>query len=395
MSRVTHDIVVLPASRPNLADRWVIMNPATRTSIGVDGATLALLGRLETAATAAPPHSESEPFSVWDVQWFSNGIDLLDDPTRFVRDPGEWGEAESLDLEGFLDRLRKHDLLIDDEPGYRGRFARKTSLLDGKHFGNFHDQVGSYLLLEKRIAPAAAWLKQKFTDDLATVRQDNLYGVVQAPYLERYFREHVTPGSRVLDVGCGIGVYTNMMAACGCDALGIDPNKDYIETARSHAESASFEVRDVGRQGAMDGLADESFDLVFMSDALLFYFIPVNPAEQLDVQTLLDEIRRVLKPDGTFVSMEPHPMFYLAPWLGEVDHPFTCVTEYRNRRFSTTPTFRDFAHAFRKGGFSIADIDELYADEAAARPGARGDRFASEFPLWVMFELQKAGRPHG
>jgi SAM-dependent methyltransferase len=185
-----------------------------------------------------------------------------------------------------------------------------------------------------------------------------------------------------------------MMAACGCDAWGIDPNKDYIEIARSNATTASFEVRDVGQQGAMDGLADETFDIVFMSDALLFYFIPVNPAQRLDVQVLLGEIRRVLKPDGTFVSMEPHPVFYLAPWLGEPEYPFTCVTEYRSRTFSTTPTFRDFAHAFRDGGFSIADMDELYADEGAIRDGVRGDRFASEFPLWVMFELQKVDRSH-
>ncbi len=87
-------------------------------------------------------------------------------------------------------------------------------------------------------------------------------------------------------------------------------------------------------------------------------------------------------------------MFYLSPWLGEPGYPFTCVTEYRHRRFSTTPTFRAFAGAFREGGFAIADIDELYADESALRDDVRGDQFAAEFPVWVVFELQKLDRAH-
>ena len=71
---------------------------------------------------------------------------------------------------------------------------------------------------------------------------------------------------------------------------------------------------------------------------------------------------------------------------------FTCVTEYRRRGFSTTPTFRDFARAFRNSGFAIADMDELYSHADALRTEQRGDQFAAEFPIWVLFELAKLGQ---
>jgi ubiquinone/menaquinone biosynthesis C-methylase UbiE len=65
----------------------------------------------------------------------------------------------------------------------------------------------------------------------------------------------------------------------------------------------------------------------------LFYFVPQNNVKFVNVNKLLSELRRVLKKKkGLLYVIEPHGMFWLAPWLGGVEHPFTVLTEYQQKK---------------------------------------------------------------
>src|SRR5438874_198072 len=45
----------------------------------------------------------------------------------------------------------------------------------------------------------------------------------------------VPPGSRVLDVGCGTGEVSRLVAARpGCEVIGLEPDPERAEAARSH-----------------------------------------------------------------------------------------------------------------------------------------------------------------
>ena len=68
-----------------------------------------------------------------------------------------------------------------------------------------------------------------------------------------------------------------------------------------------------------------------MSDALLFYFVPPNPKQKYEIQNLLTSIKRVLKKNGRLFSLEPHGIFFLKSWLGEINNPFTIITEYNKK----------------------------------------------------------------
>lgn len=380
MPHVPRDVVALPEGR----GRWVALNVFARTCLGVSPEVIALLEAIE-AGEPAP----AGPFRVWDIQRFSNEDGLLADPSRFVRDPGLWPEAEELDAEAALARLRKHLMLVDDEDAYRARFAPKESLLDFEHVGNFHQQLGQHLLLVTRDKPGPWWLAQKFSDDLRSIRP-GAYDFVQRAFLDRYLPERIERGADVLDLGCGIGFYANAMAALGANVLGVDPNPAYLETAAGAATAgARFEVMDVGRPGGLDALPDASFDLIFMTDALLFYFVPVDPASAPDADVLVADIRRLLRPGGAFVSLEPHPAFFQLPWLGDVDRPFTISTEYLNRRFSITGSLGETIAPFLRGGFALRRFEEIAAQPGYGVDDERGFRFASEFPLWQLMELTK------
>ena len=386
MSFVPKDVVILPEGTAEYPDRWVAMNVFARTSLGISGEVVAFLGR---AGSRLSEQVSAHPtkYLCWDVEYFSNENGLLADPTRFRRNMDQWRELH-LDAKALEGKLKAHCILIDDESVYRERFQDKRNLLDRERFGNFHQQHGQHLLLVKRDNPAEWWMRQKFTEDYLTVREDTLYGAVQLRFLQDYFKRSMKPGMQVIDLGCGTGIYSNLMAQCGAEVRGIDPSDEYLDVARSYAlGKATFEKASIGEAGGLDGIEDGWADVVFMSDALLFYFVPFYPGQKADLQTLLADIRRVLKPGGVFVSLEPHAAFYLCPWLGADDRPFTIVTEYLDKRFGIVPPFSWLVHALAEGGFAVKDLLEIGPADYFRDVDSRGYHFAREFPLWQLLEL--------
>jgi SAM-dependent methyltransferase len=71
-------------------------------------------------------------------------------------------------------------------------------------------------------------------------------------------RGRFATGMRVLDVGCGSGLFVQLIAARGCEATGFDASEPLLAIARRRTPSAAF------HQGDMEALpfADECFDIV-------------------------------------------------------------------------------------------------------------------------------------
>lgn len=99
-------------------------------------------------------------------------------------------------------------------------------------------------------------------------------------------------GRKVLDVGCGGGLLAEEFARLGCQVIGIDPSASSLATARAHAQQAGLDID--YRVGAGEDLpfADASFEIVYCSDVLEH----VN-----DLEKVIAEIARVLKPGGVFL----------------------------------------------------------------------------------------------
>jgi len=391
MSSVPKDVIILPEFSEKYPDRWVAINVFARTCLGVSSRVLDLLSHIESLSEPEIMKLYGgEKFCIWDIERFPYAVGSLADPTCYIRDLSQWGMSSTLGVNELISKLKKHSLLIDNEEAYRDRFQLKKNLMDKLHFGNYHQQVGQHMLLVERKSPSKFWLEQKFAEDLQTVRSDNLYGAVQAHYLEGYFRRKISFGDEVLDVGCGTGVYANMMAKAGANVLGIDPSEEYIKIARDKAVgNTRFEIMNIGTNGALGGIPDNSADFIFMSDTLLFYFVSVFPERKDDIQILFADLRRILKSNGIFVSLEPHPVFWLTPWLGNIDRPFTIITEYMKKNFGVTPTTQKLIQAFAQGGFAVTYMDELLPDPEFKFVDPRAYYFANEFPVWHLFELKK------
>lgn len=95
----------------------------------------------------------------------------------------------------------------------------------------------------------------------------------------------------VLDVGCGGGLLAERFAAIGCTVTGVDRSIPTLMAARNHARAAGLDID--YQQGDAQKLpfGDGQFDVICCCDVL----------EHVDdVDGVMREIARVLKPGGVF-----------------------------------------------------------------------------------------------
>ncbi len=101
--------------------------------------------------------------------------------------------------------------------------------------------------------------------------------------------------SAALDAGCGTGRHTRWLHERGVSTMGVDATEAMLDQARGNVPGADF------RTGRMEDLPvdDASVDLVV--SALAVCHVP-------DLRPVLREFARVLRPGGTVVISDPHPM---------------------------------------------------------------------------------------
>ena len=119
----------------------------------------------------------------------------------------------------------------------------------------------------------------------------------------------ITPGSRVLEVGCGLG---DLLASLVHDksaaqGVGIDISPRMIERARHRHPELDLRVVDADR----DALPQGPFDAIILSDAIGLLD---------DIQAVLERLKPLLAPRGrlivTYYNFVWEPVLKLAEQLG-------------------------------------------------------------------------------
>ena len=385
--RTPADVVVLPLA----ADEYVAANVFTRTYALLDAAALAVLAALREPRADLGAFAGGA-FRAVDAGTTPYGDGLLGDPTGIDRER-RLGDAPAMGFEDLLALLQRLFLVVGDEDAYRAYFARRDTLLDRVHRGDLHQRVGEHVLLELRRRDLDEWwADQKFTPDRRRARPGP-YEFVQERFMEAHFAGR---SGRVLDFCCGPGLFSRLFARNGASVLGVDTDERHVETARrlaaedDLASRVEFRTLELPPERTLEPLRDagERFDLIFLSDVLMFYFHPYG-AEQLDPAALFRSLAGLLAPEGTIAILEPQGTFWQQPWLGEEERPFTILTEYRHRSYGVTPTLEELSRAAEAAGLAIARVREPVPEGPAASGHERAHAFAAEFPLWWYFELRR------
>jgi len=149
--------------------------------------------------------------------------------------------------------------------------------------------------------------------------------------LEPWLR--ITPDTRVLDVGCGVGRWSRMLAARGATVTGVDLSPTMIAQAQRRAREdglanrCRFLVQDSSRLHI-----GESFDLILCVTVL---------QHMLDVSALSSALRAIvshLAPAGRLVVLEAAP-------VGVANECNTTVFRARHREF--------YLRLFRECGLGV------------------------------------------
>jgi SAM-dependent methyltransferase len=181
---------------------------------------------------------------------------------------------------------------------------------------------------------------QKLTPDiLATV--EHLHSGGLGTTRDQAERIRLTPGSQVLDIGCGIGGPARYLAhRYGCQVVGIDLTPELIDTGQVLTERCSLgdHVKlEVGN--ALDlPYADQTFDVVWCQN------VTMNIANKA---AFLASIYRVLKPGGLYSSTE----FTLGP-NGDIIFPLSWAYDSSINFLDTEEVMRA---QFRTAGFRVRD----------------------------------------
>lgn len=103
-------------------------------------------------------------------------------------------------------------------------------------------------------------------------------------------------GRRILDVGCGTGVFLEKALAEGFDAHGINPSEDMVREASAEigiARIAAQAMEDITDDGGYDGLCALSWVINYAADAAA-------------TRDILARFRRALRPNGRLLMQTAH-----------------------------------------------------------------------------------------
>lgn len=115
----------------------------------------------------------------------------------------------------------------------------------------------------------------------------------------------IQPQMQVLDLCCGSGQATAVLVQCSQQVMGLDASPRSLQRARQNVPQATFV------EGFAENMpfADGQFDRVHTSMALHEMSFP-------QLQAILSEVYRVLKPGGVFALVDFHPPTQAVFWPG-------------------------------------------------------------------------------
>ncbi|GAB7020341.1 hypothetical protein JCM18750_32020 [Halostagnicola bangensis] len=134
-------------------------------------------------------------------------------------------------------------------------------------------------------------------DKYAALAEEGLFDQ-EKTVVDRYFTRD---GASVLDLGCGAGRTTQALVSRGFDVVGVDVSEPMIR--KSSSLFPDLEVR-VG----------DATDLSFETSTFDYVLFSFNGLDDITPETgryaALAEIRRVLKPGGTFAFSSRNSLYY-------------------------------------------------------------------------------------
>lgn len=209
-------------------------------------------------------------------------------------------------------------------------------------------------------------------------------------------------GKRILDLGCGTGIYAKKLLKKGAHVFCVDQSTPMLRIAQKYVKKAQF------KKGTAYSIPypKNHFDIVLA--ALVIDHVP-------SLNRIFKEVKRVLKPNGYFVFSAPNPLIEsrVRVRIGRYEYK---ILGYRRdgkrifgdyfkegwqtgtkwekglRMYHYHRTFETILNSIIKSGFSlVAYKDAKFAKKRLQnKEGKRVQRIFSRIPLFYSIKLQKS-----
>ena len=160
--------------------------------------------------------------------------------------------------------------------------------------------------MDKEILKRVAREKEQHDDDGVLESSFALKGkfphIMSSPTMQRCDNDENelyknVGGKSILDLGCGFGDKSVLMAKHGASVFGIDISDNYIAISKRAAVDSNLEDKCVFQQMDAHSMSFE--------DSKFDYVVGRGIIHHLDLTVSLSEIKRVLKPGGRAMFVEP------------------------------------------------------------------------------------------
>jgi len=233
-----------------------------------------------------------------------------------------------------------------------------------------------------------------------TVKEGESYqNKVIYPNLLRWL--HDLKGKKVIDVGCGQGFFSRVMAEKGAMVTGVDSAGPLLQIAKKEGKNIKYVKADV-------------HDLSFAKAGEFDMALCVLSLQNMEnLKGALAEISRVTKPGGKLIAVLNHPAFRIpqsSSWgfddgkgiqYRRIDSYLssakTKIDMYPSRKekkvytYSFHHSIQDYAKALSASSFAIVKLEEWISDRKS-EPGPRAkaeDIARKEIPIFMAFETIK------
>jgi SAM-dependent methyltransferase len=193
-------------------------------------------------------------------------------------------------------------------------------------------------------------------------------------------------GQRVLDAGCGPGVYSEILIKKGASVVSIDASPKMLEMAKQRlGKTENILLADLSKPLAF--LEDDSFDVVLSPLALDYVE---------DWRSVFAEFYRLLRPSGYFIFSVTHPFFdYI--YFKSNDYFKTELVSCEWRGFENVrvemPSFRrplgELLNPLAEAGFRLEKLIEPLPTNEFKEADPKHYEELSRFPAFMCIKARK------
>lgn len=213
-------------------------------------------------------------------------------------------------------------------------------------------------------------------------------------------------GKKILDLGCGQGMFAELLRDNGAHVTGIDAGKELIKIA----EEKSVSIKQKGTHKVVYHVASAD-DLFMVKNSAVDIVVCILALQNIEnLQKTIAEAKRVLVPKGRFIFVLNHPSFRnpkVTSWGYEdtEEVQYRRVDEYMSEshvKIDMTPgSIKDkkytvsfhrplqlYVKALSKAGFSITHLEEWISHKESGKGPhkKREDKARKEIPLFMCIE---------